>query len=242
MRNALVIAQREIASYFTAPMFWILAGGFMAFSGLLFSLYINQPTPPQADMLPLLQVYGTILLFITPLLAMRLLAEEQRSGRLEVLMTAPIDDWQLIFGKWLAAFAMFTVLIGFTLFHVGIMHRLAEKGIAPGPTFAAYVGLLLLGASLLALGVLTSSLTESQVVAGFLGIMLIMVLFFLSIVKQMPFGESGIGAAIAFAGLSDHYYKFGQGVIDTRDVVYFLSLTFGALFLATRVLETRRWR
>lgn len=161
MRNAWVIAQREIASYFAAPMFWILAGGFMAFSGFLFWLYINQPTPPQADMLPLLQVYGTILLFITPLLA---------------------------------------------------------------------------------IGVLTSSMTESQVVAGFLGIMVIMVLFFLSIVKQMPFGESGLGAAVAYLGLSDHYYKFGQGVVDTRDIVYFLSLTFGSLFLATRMLETRRWR
>ncbi|MCE7938010.1 hypothetical protein DCC79_10740 [bacterium] len=242
MRNAWVIAQREIASYFAAPMFWILAGGFMAFSGFLFWLYINQPTPPQADMLPLLQVYGTILLFITPLLAMRLLAEEQRAGRLEVLMTAPINDWQLVFGKWLAAFVMFTVLIVLTLFHVGIMHRLAEKGVAPGPTFAAYVGLILLGAALLAIGVLTSSMTESQVVAGFLGIMVIMVLFFLSIVKQMPFGESGLGAAVAYLGLSDHYYKFGQGVVDTRDIVYFLSLTFGSLFLATRMLETRRWR
>ena len=157
-------------------------------------------------------------------------------------MTAPINDWQLVFGKWLAAFVMFTVLIVLTLFHVGIMHRLAEKGVAPGPTFAAYVGLILLGAALLAIGVLTSSMTESQVVAGFLGIMVIMVLFFLSIVKQMPFGESGLGAAVAYLGLSDHYYKFGQGVVDTRDIVYFLSLTFGSLFLATRMLETRRWR
>jgi len=242
MRNAITIASREIGSYFSAPMFWVLTGGFMAFSGLLLWVYVNQATPPQADMLPLMQVYGTIMLFITPLLAMRLLAEEQRSGRLEVLMTAPISDWQLVFGKWLAAFLMYSVMIAFTLLHAGFLHRLAEKGVAVGPTLAAYTGILLLGAALLALGVLTSSLTESQVVAGFLAVMLVMVLFFLSIIDNMSVGETMVGKAVAYLGLSNHFYNFLQGVIDTRDVVYFLTLTLGALFLATRALETRRWR
>lgn len=243
MRNAITIASREIGSYFNAPLFWVLAGGFMAFMGLIVWLVLMSPNA-QADWLPFMQFYGWLMVFIAPLLAMRLLAEEQRSGRLEVLMTAPINDWQLVFGKWLGAFVMYVVLIALTLVFVVIVDRLADpKGIAVGPTFAAYIGILLLGAALLALGVLTSSATDSQVIAGFLGVMLAMVLFFLSIVGRLPAGETAIGAAIAYLGISDHYYNnFGNGVIDTRDIVYFLSVTAGALFLATRLLETRRWR
>jgi len=245
MRNTLVIALREIGSYFFAPMFWVLAAGFLFFSGLLFSIYVNQSAasgPVQADMQPLLGVYGTILLFIVPLLSMRLLAEEQRSGRLEILMTAPIDDWQVVLGKWLGAYVMYLALIALTLFHLLAMYSLATNGMALGPLGASYLGLVLLGAALLGVGILTSAITESQVVAAFLGVMAVMILFFLSVVKNITGGDSTIGKAIAYTGLADHFYNFGQGVIDTRDVVYFVTLTLGMLFLATRVMESRRWR
>lgn len=241
MRNTLAIAGREIGAYFFAPMFWVLAGCFMAFGGLLFFLYIQQPNA-QADMQPLLMIDGTIILFLTPLLAARLLAEEQRSGRLELLMTAPIDDWQLVLGKWLGVVVMYAVLIAFTLLHAGIMWRLATDGMALGALGSSYLGLFLLGAALLALGTMISAMTESQVVAAFVGIMVVMVLFFLSVIGNLPLGESPTGKAIAYLGMSDHFYNFGQGVVDTRDVVYFLTLTFGSLFLATRILESRRWR
>ncbi len=243
MRNAMTIAGREIGAYFNSLLFWVLAGGFMGFMGLIVWLVLMSPNA-QADWLPFMQFLGWLMILIAPLLAMRLLAEEQRSGRLEVLMTAPLSDWQLVFGKWLGAFLMYVVMIGLTLVFVVIVDRLADpKGIAVGPTFAAYAGILLLGAALLAIGVLTSSATDSQVVAGFLGVMIALMLFFLSIVGRLPVGESGIGAAIAYLGISDHYYEnFGNGVIDTRDIVYFLSITVGALFLATRLIETRRWR
>jgi len=241
MRNVLTIARRELAAYFASPMFWVLATAFMLFAGLTFTIVVSSPGA-QADMAPLLGLHGTIFLFVTPLLAMRLLAEEKRSGTLELLMTSPVSDWQVVWGKWLGAFGVVAVMIAFTLFHVGMMLRLATNGMAMGPLAANYLGLFLLGGLLLALGVLTSSLSENQVVAGFLGIMLIMLLWFIGLVEQVLGPDSAVGKAFAYAGLSDHYFNFGQGVIDSRDLLYMVSLTVGALFLATRILESRRWR
>jgi ABC-2 type transport system permease protein len=241
----LTIARREMAAYFNSPIFWVLSAAFLAFFGLVFQGYIRQSElqgapAPQADMSPLLGLVGVILLFVTPLLAMRLLSEEQRSGTLELLMTAPVRDWQVVAGKWLAALTVLVVMLGMTLFHVGIMQNLAQdKGLAFGPLAASYLGLLLLGAALLALGVLTSALTQNQVVAAFLGIMLVMVLWFLPFLAG---SESTVGQVLAYLGLTEHYNNFGQGIVDSRDVIYFLSVTLGALYLATRILESRRWR
>jgi ABC-2 type transport system permease protein len=194
-------------------------------------------------MRPLIELIGTILLFVTPLMSMRLLSEEQRSGTLELLMTSPVHDWQVIVGKWFAAFVALAVMLSLTLIHVGIMYRLATNGMDPGPLLTAYLGIALLGMALLAIGTLTSSLTSNQVVAAFIGIMIVMVLWFLPFLGQQVFGQgSTVGTILTRAGLSEHYLNFGQGVVDTRDVVYFITLTVGALFLATRVLETRRWR
>ncbi|MCB0215107.1 MAG: ABC transporter permease subunit [Chloroflexi bacterium] len=242
MRNALTIARREVGTYFTSPLIWILATAFLVFSGLIFALYISQPGA-EASMAPLLGLYGTVLLFVTPMISMRLLAEEQRSGTLELLMTSPLNDWQLVLGKWLGGLTALLGLVALTLIHVGIMARLATNGMATGILLGNYLGLVLLAASLLALGVLTSSLTESQVVAGFLGIMLVMILWFLPILGEAPSAaDNPILQALAYLGLSDHYLNFGQGVIDSRDVIYFLTITIGSLFLATRIIETRRWR
>ncbi len=242
MPNAMTIARREIGSYFTSPLFWVLATAFLAFSGLIFALYVTQPGA-EASMAPLLGLKGTVLLFVTPLLSMRLLAEEQRSGTLELLMTSPLKDWQLVLGKWIGGMAALLSLIALTLIHVAIMARLATDGMAMGVLLSNYLGLVLLASALLALGVLTSALTESQVVAGFLGIMLVMILWFLPILGEAPSAaDSPVMQAAAYMGLSDHYLNFGQGLIDSRDLIYFLSLTAGALFLATRILETRRWR
>lgn len=241
MRNLWTIARREIASYFTAPVFWVVATVFMVFSGFLFAFILNSPGQ-QAEMTQLLGLYGTVMLFAAPVLAMKLLAEEQRTGTLELLMTSPLSDWQVVWGKWLGAVCMFVGLMALTLLHVAIMLRYAEKGMDWGPLLTSYLGLLLLGGMLLALGVLTSSLTQNQAVAAFLGIMLVMVLWFLSLVKQVFSEGSWVVKTFGYLGLSDHYQTFGQGIIDSRDVIYMVTLTVGALFLATRILESRRWR
>ena len=157
-------------------------------------------------------------------------------------MTSPIHDWQLVVGKWLAAFLVYGVLVGLTLIHALVLSRLSENGIDWSAHSVTYLGLLLSGGMLLALGMIFSAITDNQVVAAFLGVMVIMVLWFLSIIEQTPIGDSALGQALAYAGLSAHYDEFGQGVLDSRDLVYFVTLMLGALFMATRILETRRWR
>ncbi len=245
MPRTLTIVKREIEAYIVSPIFWVLTGAFLAFFGLAFGLYIGMSSPmypAKAEMEPLLSLLGTVLLFVTPLLAMRLLAEELRSGTLEVLMTSPVREWQVVVAKWLAALIVLAVMVGLTGFHVAIMARLATKGIAPGPLFSSYLGIFLLGASLLALGTLTSAVTDNQVVAAFLGIMLVMVLWFLPLIGDVWATGSPMAGALKYVGLSDHYLNFGRGLVDSRDVVYFVIVTVGALYLATRALESRRWR
>lgn len=243
MSRLFTVTRREIGAYFTSPIFWVLATAFLAVTGLVFSIYVLQGQgSAQADMAPLLGLTGTILLFVAPMLAMRLLSEEQRAGTIELLMTAPVRDWQVVWGKWLGALVMLCVMFALTFTHVFIMANLSTNGIDTGVLFTSYLGLVLLGGLLLAIGVLTSSLTKSQVVAGFVGIMVVLILWFLPLIEQALGGDSAIGQVIGYFGLSDHYFNFGQGVIDTRDLVYFLSMTIAALFLATRILESRRWR
>ena len=234
MRNLVTITRREVGATFTSPIFWVVAAGFLAFYGLVFAAYIGQGQTVQASMRPLLQLLGTVLLFVTPLLSMRLLSEEQRSGTLELLMTSPVHDWQVVAGKWLSSFVALTVMMGFTLLHAAIMWNLSTKGMDIGPLVTSYVGILLLGAALLAIGTLTSSLTENQVIAAFLGIMVVMVLWFMAFLAEVPGTDTALGKAMAYAGLSDHYLNFGYGLLDSRDLVYFVTLT--------RALETRRWR
>jgi ABC-2 type transport system permease protein len=245
MRSLVTITRRELAAYFASPVFWVIAAAFLLFSGLLFTSYVLPGTegPRPASMTPFLQLYGTVFLFVAPLLAMRLLAEEQRSGTLELLMTSPVRDWQVVLGKWLAALGVSLVIVAFTLIQAMIMNSLTEKGLERGPLATGYLGLVLMVGALLAVGVLTSSLTENQVVAAFLGIMAGLVLWFLGFVSQATAKPDTVtGAVLKNAGLLDHLTSFNQGVLDTRDLLYFLAIIIGALYLAARVLESRRWR
>jgi ABC-2 type transport system permease protein len=247
MRGLLTIARRELASYFLSPVFWVIAAAFLLVSGLIFASYVMPPPlqqqPREASMAPFIGLYGTIFLFVAPLLAMRLLSEEQRSGTLELLMTSPVRDWQVVVGKWLAALLVSLVILALTLVHAFVMQSLSDKGLALGPLFTGYLGLALMVGALLAVGVLTSSLTENQVVAAFLGIMGALVLWFLGFVGQSLGGsDSALSQIVRQSGLLDHLNTFNQGVLDSRDVLYFIVVIVGALYLATRVLESRRWR
>jgi ABC-2 type transport system permease protein len=247
MRPLFTVARRELGSYFFSPVFWVIAAAFLFLSGLIFAAYVMPPPMqqqrPEASMAPFLGLYSTIFLFVAPLLSMRLLSEEQRSGTLELLMTAPVRDWQVVVGKWLAALAVSVVIIALTLVHAYIMSSLAERGLAAGPLATGYLGLVLMVGALLAVGVCTSALTENQVVAAFLGIMGALVLWFLGFVG-MSLGDAEAPATrvLRAAGLGDHLNSFNAGLLDTRDLLYFVVIIVGALYLATRVLESRRWR
>jgi len=242
MRNVLTIARRELQAYFVSPIAYVVGAAFLIIMGLIFSLIITSPSPWGAEA-SLRFVFGNvftafILMIITPLLTMRLLAEEQRSGTLELLLTSPVRDWEVVLGKYLAALGLFVGLLVMTIPYPIILKLLDNPD--PGPMFSAYLGLLLVGSSLLSLGVFTSTLTRNQIVAAVLGFGLILVLVLAEFLSGYARGP--LGNFLSYLGIFNHYFDFLKGIVDTRHVIYYLSVTVAGLFLATRSLETRRWK
>jgi ABC-2 type transport system permease protein len=190
---------------------------------------------------------------IVPLTTMRVLAEERRQGTLEMLLTSPVRDWELVVGKWLGSFAFFGAMFSFTLVYVGLfLYYLPKVTVRPfgvaltvgnldfGLLLSGYLGLLVLGAAFIALGVLCSSFTQNQIVAAFLTFGALIVVYYCGQAAQ--FLAPPYDGFFQYVGASNRYAGFGHGQIAVKDLVYFASLLVGSLFLATRVLESRKWR
>ena len=243
MRNVWIIASREFRHYFVSPiayalatMLYLILGGIF-FINVYYGLQTGQITP---DGRIVIGAMVTILLFATPAITMRLLADEYRMGTMELLLTAPVQDWELVVGKWLGAFGSMSVVLAVTWVYPLILHRMTSPGIDQGTLVAAYVGLLLMVGAMLAIGVFISALFRSPVAAFFvaLGVML-----GLWIVGGLASSSGTLGEVAGYLSFVDHYYNnFYLGVLDLGDAVYFLSLTALALFLGTQVVEARRWR
>jgi len=179
-----------------------------------------------------------VLIFVAPVLTMRLLSREQDVGTIELLLTAPVRDWEVIAGKFLASFLYYLGLVAITGLYLIVLVAYGDPDL--GTIGAGYLGLVLLGAEMLALGVFTSSLTRNQVVAAVVGVVASVSLWLLDLIGGI-FGQK-VGDLISYLTPSGHYYNFMDGIVDTRDLVYYISVTFVFLFLASRVLESRRWR
>ncbi|HEY64846.1 MAG TPA: ABC transporter permease subunit [Caldilineae bacterium] len=240
MRNALIIARRELGAYFASPIAYVITAAYLVVMGILFSLIVaGQPGAEASLRFVFGNVFSAIILIIIgPLLTMRLLAEEQRSGTIELLLTAPVRDWEVVVGKYLAGYFVFLAMLVPTLVYPLLIERFGDPD--HGVFISTYIGLALLGMALLALGLLTSAMTQNQIVAAFLGLGLILVLTFLQFLATIVSGP--LAGVLSYLGLFNHFFDFLRGVIDTRDVVYYLSVTAGALFLTTQVLGARRWR
>lgn len=243
MRNVWIIASKEFRQYFVSPVayaigtliFLILGGIF--FINVYFAIRGSQIDPDGRLVLgPLV----TILLFATPAVTMRLLAEEQRMGTIELLLTAPVRDWEVVVGKWLGALLFMLVILAFTWVYPLILNRMTSPGIDQGMLVSAYLGLVLLLASMLAVGVMVSAMFKNPVAAFFTGLALLLALW---IVGGLGSG-AGVGSQLASSlSLVDHYYNnLYRGIITTPDVLYFVSLTILALVLGSQVVESRRWR
>ncbi|MCY4626161.1 MAG: ABC transporter permease subunit, partial [Acidobacteria bacterium] len=178
-----------------------------------------------------------LVLFLLPLLSMRTVSEEIRSGTMELLLTAPITDGQIVFGKFLAAFALYGGMLALTGLHLGVLFWFSQPEVAP--VLAAYLGLLLLGAGLLALGLFFSSLTRNQIVAGLLTFGALLVLWLVEFAGARG-GE--LGRILAYLSVTGHMEGFARGVITTRDLVFYLSFAAFWLFLARESVRSRRWR
>jgi ABC-2 type transport system permease protein len=236
MKNIVAIAKREFVSYFNSPIAYIVAVVYITISGYLFfkQLFVEG----QADMRSFFGLAPLLFLFIMPLVTMRLLAEEKREGTLELLLTMPITDWQVVLGKYLASVGLIAALLALTLTFPISVRMLGP--LDTGSTFAAYIGMLLMCGAYAAIGLMASAFTRNQIVAVLIAFFISFALFLIGqLVAVMPPALAPIATAISIAS---RFQNIARGVLDSRDILYYLSLIFGCLLVAEATLESRRWR
>jgi ABC-2 type transport system permease protein len=235
MRNMIYVAHRELRAYFASPIAYVMIAAFLAIMGFFFTLIVT--LTQEASMAGVFGNMAVVLLFVSPALTMRLLAEEQRSGTIELLLTLPVRDWQVVLGKFLASLAVYAVMLALTLYYPALLMKLGNPD--PGPIGSGYVGLLLLGGSFLSIGLFSSALSRNQAVAALVGFGAMLILWLIDIGSSL-FGPP-VSDFVAYLSLSGHYFDFLRGVIDTKDVVFYLSVMAASLFLSVQVLQLRRW-
>jgi ABC-2 type transport system permease protein len=243
-RNILTIALRELRAYFDSLVAYVVIGGSLLGLGVFF-FFFQQGGFWQVDRATMSRMFEfmpwALSVLVIPLVTMRALAEEKRSGTIELLITLPVTDADVILGKYFAALGMTSILLLATLtypiamfvwpWHLGALDW--------GPVWAGYLGLFLFSSAGIAVGMLFSSITESQIIAFF---MTAGVLLFLTIIHTLVETLHGpVGDAIAFVSFQSRYLPFSRGLIDTRAIVYFLSVTILCLLVAFRSLESRKW-
>ncbi|MBN1992557.1 MAG: ABC transporter permease subunit [Anaerolineae bacterium] len=234
--NTLVVAKRELAAFFVSPVAYVVGAAFLFITGLFFVFTVV--LGGVATLGQVFQVISIVLLFVAPILTMRLLSEEARSGTLELLLTAPVRDGEVVVGKFLAAFLFFLAMLTPTLYYLFLLTRYGNPDLPV--TFSGYLGVILLGAVLLGFGMLTSAMSANQIVAAVLGVALGLT-FWLAGGLGNTF-PGFLGSLLEYLSLQQHFFDFLLGLITSTNIVYFLSVTAASLFLATRVLEMRRWR
>jgi len=236
MSQVFVLARRELRSYFGSPVAYIIMTLFLLLSAWFFSsgLFLAN----SADLRGLFSGMRLILLFFVPAISMRLLAEEKRSGTIELLGTMPLREWQLVLGKFLPSFVLIGVSILLTSVHYFTLTAIGNPDF--GVSLGGYLGMLLISAAYLSIGLFTSSLTKNQIVAFITSFVVIFLLFLLDkIVMLLP---GFIATPLEFISTDYHFNSIARGVIDTRNIIYYLSLTFFFLFLTVRSLESRKYR
>jgi gliding motility-associated transport system permease protein len=235
LSNVAPIYKRELRSYFNSPAAYVVIIVFLAVLGWFFTS--NLFLANVASLRVVFELVPLIFLFFVPAVTMRLLAEEKKSGTLELLTTKPVRDVEIVLGKFLAAWTLLlTALIPTLLYLVTIM---SLGNVDLGPILCGYIGLLLMGGVYIALGILASSLTENQIVAFILSFLMVFVLFMLD--KILIYVPEAFTSTIEFLAIDYHFSSIVRGVIDTRNLIYFGSLLGFSLYLATVSLERRKW-
>jgi ABC-2 type transport system permease protein len=243
MKTVLTIARRELRLYFVSPvayavatMVFLILGGIF-FINVYFGLRTGQVAP---DGRMVISPLVTILLFASPAITMRLLADEQRMGTIELLLTSPVRDWELVVGKWLGASAFLILILATTWVYPVIIHLMADPGIDQGVLVSAYIGLLFMATAMLAIGTMISSLFKNSIPAFFITLAVMLALWIVGGLGSGSGTGSEVAANLSFVG---HFYdNLYRGVVDVGDLVYYLSLTILSLFLGTQAIGSRRWR
>jgi ABC-2 type transport system permease protein len=254
MRNIFTICGKELRGYFASPIAYLL----MALFGLIFGFFFysataffvnaglrSQMTGNEQPMsvneyviAPLLSNASVVGLFLIPLISMRLFAEEKRSGTIELLMTSPLRDWEIIIGKWLGAMAMYLCVLAVSALNVGLLFAWGNPDWRP--ILTGYLGLILQGGTILALGTFISTTTKNQIIAGAATFSVCLLLWVLSWVTS--YNDASWAHAVAYCSILTHFEPFSRGIIDSKDLVFYISAIFLGLFLTSRSLDSLRWR
>jgi ABC-2 type transport system permease protein len=254
MNNILAIAHKELKAYFASPIAYVVIGFFALLFGYFFYallIYFDRQSMQMAGfgggqsvnineslIRPVFLNTTVINLFILPLITMRTYSEEKRSGTIELLLTAPLTDFQIIMGKFLGAMALYATMLAVTLVHIGVLFAFGNPEWKPIVT--AYLGLLLMGGCFIALGLLISSLTKNQIVAGMITFAVFLMLWVINWIAS--FTGPTTQSVLNYLSITDHLDDFTKGVIDTKHLVYYLSFIAFGLFLTARSVDTERWR
>jgi len=230
------IFKRELRAYFDSPIAYVVITVFLLFTGWFFTT--NFFVVGQADLRVIFGIIPFTFLFFTPAITMRLISEERKTGTMELLVTMPIPDIAIILGKYLAALALLVAMIIPTLVYGITVASLGDMDI--GPALGGYLGLLLMGAAYLAIGTFGSALSVNQVVAFIISWVIVFAFFLFD--KMLFLLPNWMVSFVEYLAIEYHFQNIARGVIDTRDIIYYLSLIALALFLAARVIAARRRR
>ncbi|MFW6195475.1 MAG: ABC transporter permease [Chloroflexota bacterium] len=253
MSNISTIALKEIRTYFASPMAYVVAAAFLAITGFFFVASVS-------DVFSEASIRGYIagaiffMVFLAPALTMRLLAEEQKLGTLEILMTSPVREWEIVLGKFIAALVMMLLMIAGTLYFLILLLWYGNPDI--GPVFTGYLGLLLYGCATLSVGLMASALSSNQLVSLVVGAGILTGLTVIDFVSERLTGVAAEAVAYLQLGSSfsvfdqstfgvvegGHFADFARGILSVGDIVYYLSITAVFLLVTVMLLEARRWR
>jgi ABC-2 type transport system permease protein len=243
MSGTWIVFSREIKQYLTSPVAYLIAFAFLLVTGLIFNndLAVSVTVKPaEPALIPLFLSFAMVL--FAPLLTMRLLAEERREGTLELLLTAPVKDSDIVFGKFLSAWFYYSMLLGVTLVYQFVLFFTTQNRPDLGHAMSAYIGIWLYGGAALAVGLMYSSLTENQIVAAFLGWATLMLLWLGDLAGQVV-ANLELARLLRTLTLQGHFTtSFAVGVVRAEDVAYYAAIIVVMLFVAIRVIESHRWR
>lgn len=235
LQNIWTIFQKELRSYFNSAVAYVVIVVFLAIIGWFHTS--NLFLVNIASLRLMFELAPAVFLFVVPAVTMRLLAEEKKSGTIELLTTKPLQDHEIILGKFLAAWALIAIALLPTLVYYITITALGD--IDNGPVMGGYIGLLLLAGVYVGVGLFASSLTENQVVAFIIGFVFVFALFMLD--KILIYLPEGMTSMVEFLGVDFHFSNIARGVIDSRDLIYFASVLGMTLYLSVISLERRKW-
>lgn len=261
MKNVLAILQKELRTYFVSPIAYVVLTVFLVISGYFFynivSIFVQRSMmammqsqqfggpPPPMDVPSLVArnffgVTSTVILFMLPMITMATFADEKRRGTMELLLTSPITNLQIILGKFLAALCFFSMMLLPTFFYYAFVFAYSSPKMTFGPVLSGYLGLLLLGGALISLGIFISTLTENQIVAASVTFGAFLILWVIDLSARD--GGTVVQEIVSYLSILNHFEDFSKGVIDTASLVVYGSFIFLGLFLTYRSIESLRWR